>query len=104
MNKQITVAFDVDGTLIGQDYQNENIPLYENIQLFKMFEKLGCTMFIWSGGGTDYAERWAQKLGLKAKIVIKGSFIPDFAVDDIAAAELGTITLQVEEAPVCDIN
>jgi phosphoserine phosphatase len=87
-----TIAFDVDGTLI---YEAGDTPRYDVIQLFKLFESFGYEMTIWSGGGVDYATRWAQKLGLTAKIAVKGSFTPDIAVDDIAACTLGKVNIHV---------
>lgn len=59
------VAFDVDGTLI---YPDSDTPRYEVIALFKSLESFGCDMYIWSGGGINYAQRWSEKLGLKATI------------------------------------
>lgn len=56
---------------------------------------LGCDMYIWSGGGIDYAENWARKLGLEAKIVEKGSFKPDLAFDDMETA-LAAVDIRVE--------
>lgn len=93
-----TIAFDVDGTLIHQAGELIDTPRYDIIQLFKMFSNLGWTMYIWSGGGVDYATRWAEKLGLKATIVVKGSFKPDIAVDDMAHESefnLGTVNISV---------
>ena len=87
-----TIAFDVDGTLI---YEAGDTPRYDVIQMFKSFELFGFTMYIWSGGGVDYATRWAQKLGLNAIVVEKGSFTPDIAVDDIEACKLGTVNICV---------
>jgi len=72
------VAFDVDYTLIGEQYE----PLYDNIWLFQWFQRHGCDMIIWSGGGVDYAAQWARKLGLKARIIEKCSEEVDIAVDD----------------------
>jgi len=86
-----TIAFDVDGTLIGLQ---RDIPRYKIIQLFLTFESLGYEMYIWSGGGLDYAEHWSEKLGLKAKIVAKGSFIPDIAFDD-EEVKLGKVNIKV---------
>lgn len=94
---RLRVAFDVDGTLIHQVGLKEDTPRYDIIALFHSFEKLGCEMFIWSGGGTDYAARWAEKLGLSAKIVPKEAsqgFVPDIAFDDLAV-ELGKINIRV---------
>lgn len=88
------IAFDVDGTLIHQIGEKEDTPRYEIISLFKTLEKLGNEMYIWSGGGVDYAQRWSEKLGLTAKVVEKGSFKPDMAVDDMDV-ELGIVNLKV---------
>jgi len=73
-----TVAFDVDGTLITYD----DVPRYDVIQLYHLLESFGCQMFIWSGCGIDYAQRWSEKLGLKGRVVAKGSFKPHIAIDD----------------------
>lgn len=96
--KKLKVAFDVDGTLIHQAGELIDTPRYEIISLFKTFESLGCEMFVWSGGGVDYARHWAEKLGLKATIVAKGSFQPDIAVDDMAHESefnLGKVSIPV---------
>jgi hydroxymethylpyrimidine pyrophosphatase-like HAD family hydrolase len=84
MNRDIKVCFDVDGTLI-HDERNPDLcdtPRYDIIMLFHVLELVGCDLYIWSGGGLDYATRWAQKLGLKAKIIEKGDIEPDIAIDD----------------------
>lgn len=102
------VAFDVDGTLIhdanprftflnpatGMEEPLCDTPRYDVIALFRSLQSLGCEMYIWSGGGLDYATRWAGKLGLSATVVEKGSFQPDIAVDDLAV-ELGRANIRV---------
>lgn len=93
-NEEILVAFDVDGTLIRQGEYGEDVPRYKVIELFHHFERLGCTMFIWSGSGVDYAIRWAQKLGLKASIVRKHSMVPDITFDD-EIITIGKVNIQV---------
>lgn len=85
---KITAAFDIDGTLIHQGVMSEDTPRYDVIQLFKLFESFGCEMYIWSGCGIDYADRWREKLGLDAHVVAKKSFIPDIAVDDFPQDDL----------------
>ena len=91
----LTVAFDVDGTLIGQNYYNEDTPQYDVINLLHLLQKFDCKIIIWSGGGVDYAKRWTEKLGLKATVLEKGSVPVDIAVDDMAV-ELGTVNLQIK--------
>ena len=88
------VAFDLDGTLIHQTGDLEDTPRYDVISVFHFFEKLGNVMYIWSGGGVEYAKVWAQKLGLKALIVEKGSFKPDICFDDMRV-NLGIISIRV---------
>ena len=79
---KLRIAFDVDGTLITEDY-TDAVPRYDVIQLFWWFHAQGHTMFIWSGGGMDYARRWMEKLGLDAVILEKKSGQDiDIAVDD----------------------
>jgi hypothetical protein len=90
----LNIAFDVDGTLIHQCGRSEDTPRYDVIAAFHFYEKLGYDMFIWSGGGVDYAERWSQKLNLKAKIVEKGSFKPAIAFDDMNV-NLGVVNIRV---------
>lgn len=77
-------AFDVDGTLIKKT-GNGDEPRYEIIQMAKTLSDLGHTVFVWSGGGEDYALNWARKLGLYPKIRIlpkSKTFDIDVAFDD----------------------
>lgn len=94
----IKIAFDVDGTLIEKSSNGEDIPKYSTIMLMGMFATCikDCTIFVWSGSGIDYAQRWVEKLGLEKSVTVvkKGSFIPDIAIDDMNV-DLGTINLQV---------
>lgn len=66
---KLTIAFDVDDTLIlppqatGLD---RDTPNYETIALYRWFQAQGNYMIIWSGGGEDYARMWGEKLGLNA--------------------------------------
>lgn len=76
---QITVAFDCDGTLV--DFFSGK-PRYDIVALFHGFQRRGCVMMIWSRTGTDHARETMERLGLRAKIVEKGSLVPDVAVDD----------------------
>jgi len=88
-----TAAFDVDGTLIHA-LSDRIVPRYPVIQLFRTLEAMGCEMYIWSGGGEDYARMIANRLGLNATVVSKGSFTPDIAIDDFET-KLGKTDLRV---------
>ena len=81
------VAFDVDDTLIIPSVAtglDRDIPNYETIEIYRMFQKLGFFMIIWSGGGVDYARMWADKLGLKPDAIYpkEKSEDIDIAFDD----------------------
>lgn len=101
--KRPVVAFDMDDTLIvpaiatGLDI---DVPNYETIAVYRWFQAQGCEMWIWSGGGEDYARRWADKLGLEPdRIVSKfkqenGGLVPDIAFDDAEHA-LGVVNVKV---------
>lgn len=54
-------------------------------------------MYAWSGSGEDYCQRWLDKLGLKAKVVPKGSFIPDITVDDMEVS-MGKVNIKVSSS------
>lgn len=45
---------------------DQDVPNYETIAVYRWFQAQGHTMVIWSGGGADYAQAWAEKLGLNA--------------------------------------
>lgn len=88
MLMKMTVAFDVDGTLIHMAGDLCDTPRYDVVQLFKLLEAFGCEMYIWSGGGIDYATRWRDKLGLKAEVIRKGSMTVDLAIDDLPSDDV----------------
>lgn len=98
-SKKKIIAFDVDDTLIvpsvatGLDVDTPN---YESIALYKWFQDQGCHMIIWSGSGTDWAQRWADKLGLKPdEIRVKEkSADVDIAFDD-CDVDLGKVNIRV---------
>ena len=93
------IAFDVDGTLIKKDSESRDIPRYEIIALVKFFLNNGDRVFVWSGGGEDYTEQWAKKLGLfgsdGVRIIGKSSsFEIDLAFDD-EEITLATVNIRV---------
>lgn len=90
------IAFDVDDTLIVPSVVtgNRDVPSYDTISIFHWFEAQGADMIIWSGSGIDWASTWAEKLGLKARIIVKGSELVDIAFDD-EEVELAKVNIQV---------
>lgn len=90
--KSITVAFDVDMTLID----HEDKPIYQNIQLLLWFIDRGHDVIIWSGGGVDWAESCVRKLGLEGvvRVIFKGTEYVDIAFDD-QAINLGKVNVEV---------
>jgi phosphoserine phosphatase len=93
----MTIAFDVDGTLINLD----NTPNFEVIDLFRWFQRNGDRCIIWSGGGVEYAKHWGEKLGLYPHAyAVKSSLETglhgvDIAVDD-EFVMLGKVNIKVE--------
>jgi len=95
--KILKVAFDVDDTLLipGVVTGNRDIPNYKTISLFKWFKEQGADMIVWSGSGLDWAKTWAEKLGLEARIIRKGSEDVDIAFDD-CDVDLGIVNVKVK--------
>lgn len=56
----MTVAFDVDGTLID----TKDRPRWEVINMLKAFRPMA-NIIVWSGSGKDYAEMWVRRLFLE---------------------------------------
>lgn len=82
------IAFDVDGTLIVKT-QDGDVPRYEIVSLAFAFHNLGHKVFVWSGGGEDYALMWARKLGLLPFIRVlpkSRNYDIDIAFDDHATS------------------
>ena len=78
--KRITVAFDVDGTIIDE----HDRPVHDTLYILLWFVRTGADVTLWSGGGQSYAEHIARRLGLddKVRIIPKGSERVDVAFDD----------------------
>lgn len=94
----IKIAFDVDGTLITKTETNEDVPRYDVIKMLMTFKTLtNCEIYVWSGSGQDYAQRWVEKLGLKEyvqEVIPKGSMYMNVAVDD-EEVSLAQVNLRV---------
>lgn len=109
--KKVTIAFDVDGTLIDSE-GNTNWRQTELLRLLSRFKNVD--IIVWSGGGKDYAEAIVRKLDLGKYVkrcesknhlgksadgrhLFKPDLEPDIAIDDIQDCILGKINLIVRE-------
>jgi len=100
--KVVKICFDIDGSLIHQgspdylDSKGEPIdskPRYTVLNLYKALELLDVELYLWSNEGKAHAKLWRKRLGLKGKVVEKGSFKPDIAIDN--HEDLGKVTIFV---------
>jgi len=98
----IKIAFDVDGTLrcnctdTCQDPNKRIVDLFWILDSFKNIE-----LYVWSGGGADYAKRFAVGYNLPVKLhrcISKvGAPQMDIAIDDIQDTAIAKINLIVRE-------
>lgn len=103
--KTITIAFDVDGTLVGIDHK----PIPQNVQLLTMLGKMkNVKIVVWSGGGRDYAEMWGNRLQIPkavknvqyaSKRAPRGEVqvIPDITFDDQSNVNFNCPNIVVEQ-------
>lgn len=115
--QKITIAFDVDGTLIKEKIGKGNSPIpNERIRslLIALSSFKNVRIIVWSGGGEAYARMVAAQIGIReyvdnyasknhagkdeaGKHIFSPDIRPDIAIDDIQACELGIINLIVRE-------
>lgn len=100
--KKITIAVDVDGTLRCNCSDTCEDPNMRIVRLFNILADFKNTeMYVWSGGGAEYARRFASKFDLKVAykhcISKFDNFKPDIAIDDIQETALGGVNLIVKE-------
>ena len=81
--RKLTVAFDVDGTLID----DEDRPRKDIIQILVKHAIAGDIVYVWSGGGVSYASTWVGRLGIERwvdRVIAKQMYTvkPDVAYDD----------------------
>lgn len=100
--RKIRIAFDVDGTLRCNCTDTCDKPNGRIVDLFQILSSFKNTdMYVWSGGGKDYAWRFAREFGLDVtygKCLSKiGAPEMDIAIDDIQDTEIGKINLIVRE-------
>ena len=67
--KDIIIAFDVDGTIYGSPFAHKGEPVLnvKTVQLMQLFKDhiKNCKIYVWSGGGKEYAEQIVNKFGLE---------------------------------------
>lgn len=100
--KKVKVVFDVDGTLrcnctdTCRDPNIRIVQLWRILQTFKNVE-----LYVWSGGGADYAWEHARQYQLDAKeshcLSKIGAPHMDIAIDDQQEFNLATLNLIVHE-------
>jgi hypothetical protein len=98
----VKIAFDVDGTLRCNHDATCEQPNNNIVGLFKCLDTFKNTeLYVWSGGGAEYALRFARKYELPVKdshcIGKIGAPQMDIAIDDIQDTAIGTINLIVRE-------
>lgn len=114
--KKITIAFDVDGTLIKErsDKPVANERIRTLLVVLSGFKNT--KIIVWSGGGELYARQVAQAIGIDKYVdqyasknhiattktmppvhLFNPDIKPDIAIDDIQGCELGNINLIVRE-------
>lgn len=66
--KDIIICFDVDGTIYGNPFSHKGEPVLnvKTVQLMQLFKDhvKNCKIYVWSGGGKEYAEQIVVKFGL----------------------------------------
>lgn len=116
--RKITIAFDVDGTLISNAERKEGEPFIvanERIRtlLIALASFKNTKIIVWTGSGELWARQVVNEIGIakyvdviasknhegmsNGKHVFKPDFKPDIAIDDIQDCELGLLNLIVRE-------
>lgn len=100
--QKVKIAFDVDGTLRCNCTDTCTDANVDIVALFHILNKFKNTkLYVWSGGGADYALRAALRYGLavpEGRCISKiGAPEMDIAIDDIQDTAIGKINLIVRE-------
>lgn len=107
--KEYIICFDVDGTIYGSPFMHKaepvlNLKTVQMMQLFKDHIK-NCKIYVWSGGGQEYAEQIVSKFGLEPYVdrcFAKQQYDPelygevDIAIDDEWQFKMAKINLIVK--------
>jgi len=90
------IAFDVDGTLVKKTAEGD-VPRYDILSILHYFTSNGHTVFVWSGGGVDYATTVCKRLGISTLVRVlpkQAGFNIDIAFDDYLV-ELAKVNIVV---------
>jgi hypothetical protein len=89
----MTIAFDVDGTLIDE----KDMPRLDIIGILRSLLPY-CEIVVWSGSGAAYAQIWGRRLFLPEGITYASKMDcypqPDICFDDMNVA-LATVNVRV---------
>lgn len=117
MNR-VVIAFDCDGTLVTTDSATTGVIVAnERVRsmLIALANSKNVKIVVWSGGGELWARQVARSIGIDKYVWKYASknllperddeghprfepdFIPDIAIDDIQACDLGKINIIVRE-------
>ncbi len=101
--KQITIAFDIDGTILSEDaippgmvvYPKTEVNITMGVLLSILYDLKNIRLIAWSGGGADYAEKrmkeyrldhffsaFYSKLNCPEKVDIAFDDVDDFELAD----------------------
>lgn len=90
---KLSIAFDCDGTLMNLD-GTMNTRL---VDFAKSLITAGFVVYVWSGGGVQYARDIARGCGIEgATVVFKGDVKPDICIDDMLGTKLAHINLLIK--------
>jgi phosphoserine phosphatase len=70
---------DIDGTLTDDPEDKWGNPHLDRIEKIKEKINEGHTVFVWSGNGTEYANAFCEKYGIKPVLALGK---PDVYIDD----------------------
>lgn len=100
--QKIRIAFDIDGTLRSNQTETSQEPNIDIVELFRILNKFkNIELYVWSGGGAEYARQFARKYNLKvgdSRCISKiGAPHMHIAIDDIQDTAIADINLIVNE-------
>ena len=89
------IYVDIDDTLI-RSFGGKRIPMSPMVERVAALKRAGATLYCWSSGGAEYAERSARELGLRDCFT---AFLPKprLLLDDMALADWRLVELHPNE-------